>query len=488
MTELAFLSATAIAAKIRDRELGCEEILSYYLDRVDRYNKPLNAVVVDVREQALEDARARDQAVAAGESLGPLHGVPMTVKESYNLAGTPTTWGHPEWRDNIASEDAESVKRLKKAGAVVFGKTNVPLMLADFQSYNDVYGTTNNPYDRTRGPGGSSGGSAAALAAGLTGVEAGSDIGGSIRNPSHYCGVFGHKPTWNLLWMRGHSPPGDMRGTPDISVIGPMARSANDLETAVKAMAGPDEIMARGYRLDLPSLNGRTLKDLRVAVWADDENVPVNADVRARVEEVATAFRDGGAAVDHSARPEFDARRAHETYSVLLQATMAARMPDAEYEGLRAYVANLDPDDDSAAARVFRAQVASFKTWKQNDERRSQVRWRWHEFFRKFDLMLMPIMCTAAFRHDHRPMGQRTIIVNGAEQPYFDQVFWAGLASASYLPSTVIPSGLNDEGLPIGVQIVGPEFGDLITIGAAQMMEAAGFGFTPPPDYLGSAP
>ena len=332
MSELAFLSATEIAARIRTRKLGCEEILRHYLDRVDSHNGALNALVVDVREQAIEDARAADRAVAADGELGPLHGVPMTVKESYNLAGTPTTWGNPEWKDNIAPEDAESVKKLRQAGVVIFGKTNVPLMLADFQSYNDIYGTTNNPYDSSRTPGGSSGGSAAALAAGLTGIETGSDIGGSIRNPAHYCGVFGHKPTWSLLWIRGHAPPGDIRGKPDISVIGPLARSAQDLETALVAMAGPDEIMARGYRLDLPSLNGRTLKDLRVAVWADDERVPVSGEVRARVERVADAFRDGGASVDAAARPDFDAARAHETYSVLLQATMAARMPDADYE------------------------------------------------------------------------------------------------------------------------------------------------------------
>ena len=484
MSELAFLSATEIAARISARKLGCEEILRHYLDRVDRYNGALNALVVDVREQAIEQARAADRAVARGGELGPLHGVPMTVKESYNLAGTPTTWGNPDWSDNIAGEDAVSVSKLRQGGAIIFGKTNVPLMLADFQSYNAVYGTTNNPYDHSRVPGGSSGGSAAALAAGLTGIETGSDIGGSIRNPAHYCGVFGHKPTWNLLWIRGHSPPGDMRSKPDISVIGPMARSAHDLETAVRTMAGPDEIMARGYRLDLPTLGGRTLADLRVAVWADDERVPVSAEVRARVLRVAAAFADGGAFVDETARPAFDAARAHETYSVLLQATMAARMPDAEYESLRAHVENLDPDDDSEAARVFRAQVASFKLWKQHDERRSHLRWKWHEFFRRYDLVLMPIMSTAAFPHDHGALGERTIAVDGAPQPYFDQVFWAGLASASYLPSTVIPTGLDGEGLPIGVQIVGPEYGDLVTIGAAQMMEAAGFRFTPPPGYI----
>lgn len=484
MSDLAFSSATQLAARIRNKELGCEELLRHYLDRVDRYNETLNAVVVQVREQALEQARAADRAIAAGDKVGPLHGVPMTVKESYNLAGTPTTWGNPGWKDNIAREDAESVKRLMQAGVVIFGKTNVPLMLADFQSYNDIYGTTNNPYDHTRIPGGSSGGSSAALAAGLTGIDTGSDIGGSIRNPAHYCGVCGHKPTWNLLWIRGHAPPGDVRSKPDISVIGPLARSAHDLETAVMAMAGPDDIMARGYRLNLPRLGHRGLKGLKIAVWKDDATAPVNADVQAQVEKVAAAFKDAGATIDDQARPDFEPARGHETYGVLLEATMAARMPDAEYESLKQYVDRLDPHDDSASARVFRAQVASFKLWKQNDERRSHLRWKWHEFFKKYDLVLMPVMPTAAFKHDHRPMSDRNIVINGEKRPYLEQVFWAGLASVSYLPATVIPTGLNAEGLPIGVQIVGPEYGDLITIGAAQLMEAAGFRFTPPPDYM----
>ena len=487
MSDLAFASATDLAARIRAKELGCEELLRHYLDRVDRYNEALNAVVVQVREQALEEARAADRAIAAGDDVGPLHGVPMTIKESYNLAGTPTTWGNPGWKNNIPQEDAESVKKLKQAGVVIFGKTNVPLMLADFQSYNEIYGTTNNPYDHTRIPGGSSGGSSAALAAGLTGIDTGSDIGGSIRNPAHYCGVFGHKPTWNLLWIRGHAPPGDIRSKPDISVIGPLARSAHDLETAIMTMAGPDDIMARGYRLNLPRLGQGGLRGLKIAVWKDDATSPVSADVQARVDQVAAACRDAGATIDEAARPDFDPARGHETYSVLLQATMAARMPDAEYESLKQYVDRLDPADDSASARVFRAQVASFKLWKQNDERRSHLRWKWHEFFKSYDLVLMPVMPTAAFKHDHRPMGDRSTIIDGEARPYFEQVFWAGIASTSYLPSTVIPTGLNADGLPIGVQIVGPEYGDLITIGAAQLMEAAGFRFTPPPGYVDSS-
>lgn len=485
MTDIHFLSATALAAKIRAREIGCEELLRHYLNRVDQHNGALNALVVDLREQALADARAADKAVRDGSPLGPLHGVPMTVKESYNVAGAPTTWGNPDWRGNIAAEDAESVKKLKAAGAVVFGKTNVPLLLADFQSYNEVYGVTNNPYDLERTPGGSSGGSAAALAAGLAGLETGSDIGGSIRNPAHFCGLFGHKPTWSLLWMRGHAPPGDMRSTPDISVIGPLARSAADLETAVKVMAGADPISARGCRLELPTLANPTLKGLKVAVWAEDAMAPVAGEVRQRVEQAAAAFQDGGATVDWSARPDFDPAHSHQTYQNLLQATMSARMADADYERIRQHVAELDPGDDSHNARILRAQASSFRMWKQNDEQRAQLRWKWHEFFGRHDLLVTPIMATAAFRHDHRPFGERTLAVDGVERPYFEQLFWAGLTCGSYLPSTVIPTGLNAEGLPIGVQIAGPEYGDLLTIGAAKLLEDAGFVFIPPNAYTG---
>lgn len=484
MSDLTFLSATELAQWIADKKVSAEEVLNHYLERVDQHNGDLNAIVVQVREQALAQAREADAATARGESWGPLHGVPMTIKESYNLAGTPTTWGNPAWRDNVPREDAVPVRKLKDAGAIIFGKTNVPLALADFQSYNEVYGTTNNPYDLSRVPGGSSGGSAAALAAGMTGLETGSDIGGSIRNPAHFCGVFGHKPTWNLLWMRGHSGPGDIRAMPDISVIGPLARSAQDLETAVRTMAGPDPITARGYRMELPELGARGLGGLKVAVWGDDELCPVSNEVRGRIERVATMFKDAGATVDEEDRPAFTSEHTHQTYQHLLQATMATRMAEGDYRSLQEKVAELDPTDESNTAKVLRAQVSTFRDWTASNEARHKLRWHWHEFFQDFDILLAPIMPTPAFVHDHRPFGERTISVDGREMPYFQQVFWAGLTGVAYLPSTVIPTGLTDDGLPIGVQIVGPEYSDLVTIGVARLLEAAGCQFVPPHSYL----
>lgn len=483
MSDLAFASASELASKIRKKEISASELLEYYLDRVDRFNPEINSIIVDMRDDARKYARTLDKALAQGKAMGPLAGVPMTVKESYNIIGTPTTRGTPEWRDNIAEEDADAVKHLKSIGVNIFGKTNVPLSLADFQSYNDIYGTTNNPYDLSRVPGGSSGGSAAALAAGLTGMETGSDIGGSIRNPAHFCGVFGHKPTYNLLSMRGHTPPGDIRAPSDISVIGPLARSASDLEIAIRAMAGPDEITARGYQLNLPQWQGRSLRGLRVAVWSNNEDAPVTQEIEKRVNLVAQALADQGAQIDYSARPDFSPSHSQETYQTLLQATMASRMPDANYASLKAYADSLDPTDQSNGAMLVRAQVASFKQWSAANEERHHLRWHWHNFFNDFDILLTPIMATPAFLHDQRPFGERTIEVDHQQRPYFEQVFWAGLTGVAHLPSTVVPTGLNADGLPIGIQIVGGEYDDLITIGVAQELEALGFTFTPPQNY-----
>ncbi|MCP5179313.1 MAG: amidase [Pseudomonadales bacterium] len=476
-------SAKELAANIRNRDISCVELLSYFLDRIDRFNPSLNAVVVDIRDRALEEARRLDAEVAAGTLRGALHGVPMTIKESFNITGCATTWGNPAWKDNIAASDAEAVRRMKSIGVNLHGKTNVPLSLADFQSYNEIYGTTNNPYALDRTPGGSSGGSAVALAAGLTGIEAGSDIGGSIRNPSHFCGIFGHKPTWNLLSMRGHSGPGDVRTNTDISVIGPMARSAHDLEVALKALAGPDDIMARGYSLNLPEFGDRDVSSLRVAVWSDDLQCPVSADVRKRVEAVGQALSDRGARVDVSARPAFDAGNSHDAYQMLLQSTMASRLPEPLYQALLDQAAKYDPNDQSEAARVFRQQTARFRDWAGANETRQQLRWAWHEFFERYDVLIAPVSPTAAFPQDQRNFSQRTLHVDNLELPYFQQVFWAGLTGVALLPSTVIPTGLDDNGLPIGVQIVGPEYGDLITIQLAQRLEDDGFRFVPPPAF-----
>ena len=481
MTPLHFQSATALAREIREGRTSARTMLEYFLARVDRLNPAINAIVVQDRDAARARADAADAAQARGDALGPLHGVPMTIKESYDWVGHPTTWGIPELRDSIAQHDALAVQRLAAAGANVFGKTNVPIRLADFQSYNEVYGTTHNPWRVGSTPGGSSGGSAAALAAGLTGLEIGSDIGGSIRNPAHFCGVFGHKPTWNLLPMRGHALGGALTPT-DISVIGPLARSADDLELALGLMAGPDVLEAAGLRVVLPRLEAPT-SALRIAVWKTDVVCPVSAAVQARVAAVAAALGAQGAAIDEAARPDFTAGHSHAVFSALLTAAMAARMPDTDFAQAVAQADALDAADLGPAAMQLRWQTLSARDWMRLNEQRTQLRWAWHRFFQQHDFLLTPVMSTTAFPHDQGPFGQRSITVDGVPQPYFSQTFWAGLAGVALLPGTVIPAGAGPDGLPIGVQIIGPAYGDLRTIQLAQRLEALGFRFTPPPGF-----
>lgn len=481
MKHFPFGPATAQAAALRAGRVSSVDLLRAYLDRVDRFNPALNAVVVDDRDAALKQARAADRALARGEVRGPLHGLPMTVKESFDLAGQPTTWGHPARKVHRATGDAVAVQRLKAAGAVIFGKTNVPLNLADFQSYNEVYGTTNNPWDPARAPGGSSGGSAAAVAAGLTALEYGSDIGGSIRNPAAYCGVYGHKPTWCIVPKRGHSLVDAPGAEMDLSVVGPIARSAADLDLALKLTAGPDALTARGtsYRFPAPPAS---VKGLRIAVWLDEPLAPVDDVVKARVEAAARALARAGAKLDFSARPAFDPAHAHAVYNLLLQANMAARRPD--YDRLVQERERLSAEDTGPHAQALRASTASYRDVFIAQQQREQLRWAWHDFFGRNDLMLMPITVTPAFPHDpSEPMPARKMRVNGAEVSYFNQLFWAGLATAAYLPATVAPAGLSPEGLPVGVQIVGPEYGDRRTIWLAGELARLIGGFQPPPGY-----
>ena len=482
MSELAFKSATALAAMIQAKEISAQELLEHYLDRVERYNPALNAIIVHDVDRARTRACEADQALARGESWGPLHGVPMTIKESYNVAGLPTTNGRPDMKDNIADSDALAVQRLKAAGVVLFGKTNVPLNLADFQSYNEVYGTTNSPWDPKRIPGGSSGGSAAALAAGLCGFESGSDIGGSIRNPAHFSGVFGHKPTWGLIPPRGHALPGYLV-QPDLSVVGPLGRSATDLETGVLAMGGPDELDGVGLTLNLPQPTKLSLGDYKVAVWTNDAVAPVSQEVQDRVSAVAKTIANAGGITDFNARPELDPADAHDTFQTLLWSTMAARTPDKDFAEMVQAASELDPNNQSPGANLLRTQTITHHDHYTAHNKRMFLRWAWDAFFKDYDALIAPIMATTAFVHNHEPMGKRTITIDGAKRPYFEQVFWAGLAVCCYLPSTVIPTGPNADGLPIGIQIIGRQFGDLETIGLAKLLEDEGYAFTAPPGY-----
>jgi amidase len=481
---LGFKSTIELARMLREREIGSVELTEYFIGRIERFDGALNAVVVRDFERALAAAAAADEAFARGDDLGPLHGLPITVKEAYDVAGLPTTWGIPPLAQNIAQRDAAVVARLKGAGAHVMGKTNVPLNLADLQSYNDIYGTTNNPWNLERTPGGSSGGAAAALAAGLTGLESGSDIGGSIRLPSHFCGVYGHKPTWGIVSDSGHALPG-VEAAADLAVVGPMARSAADLALALDLVAGAGRLDAPGWRLELPPARNASLAGLRVAVWANDEVAPVASEVSDRVQQVADRLAALGATVSDTARPaSFTSHDMHYTYLNLLLSYLLAYTPDDVHAQNRAAAAAVDPNDGSWNAVIARAGVIDHRAWMSHHEARTRLRRIWAGFFADWDIVLAPVTTTTAFPHDHAPLqAERTLLIDGVERPYLDQLFWAGLATLGNLPSTSFPTGQTADGLPLGLQAIGAEFSDRTTIAFARLMADEIGGFAGPPGY-----
>ncbi len=485
MTDIAFRSAGQLAAAIATKEIGSRELLEHYLRRIDRLNPKINAVVTLDVERARQRADAADAAFARGHRWGPLHGVPMTIKDAIETAGIRTTGGAELLAEHVPSANAPAVDRLIAAGAVVFGKTNLPKFSMDAQSYNAVFGTTNNPWDTSRAPGGSSGGAAAALAAGLTGLELGSDIGGSIRNPAHYCGVYGHKPTYGIVPLRGHipGPPGTLSEA-DIGVIGPLARSADDLALALDIIAGPDADRATAWRLRLPPARHTALRDYRVAVWLDDPACAIDRALLARYESVVDALGNACVSVNASARPVIGFAEAHRAYLGLLAAATSGGIPPEQFRQLSQMADQLPPDEDGPAAAFARGTTQRHRQWLSLNEARHHQRAAWAEFFRDYDVLLCPITPTAAIPHDHsEPINARTILVNGAPRPYLDQIAWAGIIGMAYLPATVAPVGRTRDGLPIGIQIVGPYLEDRTPIDfAGRLAEVIG-GFESPPGY-----
>ncbi len=483
MPDLAYLPAAELAAMIRRRELASRELLDHLLARVERLDPAINAVVATDVDAAVAHAAAADEEAATGEWWGPLHGLPMTVKDTFDVPGMPTTAGAPTLADNVPARPAAAVQRLLDAGAVPFAKTNVPIWAGDFQSYNDVYGTTGNPWDPGRTPGGSSGGAAAAVAAGFTPLELGSDIGGSIRNPAHYCGVFGHKPSHGIVPLAGHvpGPPGTHR-LPDLAVAGPLARTGADLELALDVLGGPAP-RDPAWKLELPPPRADRLDGFRVAVWLDDERCPVDRAVGDALESAVGTLATAGAKVDRAARPPIDPQRSNYVYMRLLQAETAAGFSESVLEQLRATAAGLDPDDQSAAAGRVRGAVQSHRGWLSADESRHRMRADWADFFASADVLLCPVMPTTAFPHDHSPIEGRTVTVNGEPFPYLDQLYWAGLASLAYLPASVVPAGLATDGLPVGLQVIGPHLEDRTPLRFAALAAEVLGGFTPPPGY-----
>ncbi len=478
-----YRTASEQVADLAARRVSSVELLDQAIARIDGLDKQINAVVVRDYDRARQAAVAADQALARGERK-PLLGVPMTVKESFNIAGLPTTWGIPAFKDYRPTEDAVPIQRLKEAGAVILGKTNVPVALADWQSTNPIYGTTSNPYDIERTPGGSSGGGAAALAAGYVALEFGSDIGGSLRAPAHYCGVYAHKPSYGIVARRGHNFPrqpalpsyGD-----GLAVVGPMARSAQDIALLFGVVAGPDEERdGIGWKLALPPPRHRALRDFRVLMIDTHPLGGTAESIRKALAQLADRLGKEGVTVSRQSPALPDLAEATRNYMRLLGPIMTNGRPPEFYEQMRGLAATMGADNQSLDALYVRSANASWREWEAANNVRTRLQAQWATLFKQFDVVLCPTMPTPAFKHDKSDATTRRIEIDGKSEPYNNNFNWISFATAAQLPATIAPIGRSETGLPIGLQIIGPYLEDLTPIQFAQLIERAFGGFVPP--------
>jgi amidase len=468
---LAFAPASEQIRLLQSREIGAGELLDLYLDRIDRLNAEYNLVVAFDRDRARAAASEIDRRRREGETLGPLAGLPITIKDSYEVTGMPATCGLVPLRHHMPEQDADAVALLRKAGANIFGKTNLPAGASDWQSFNPIYGISRNPWNPERTVGGSSGGAAAAVAAGLTSFELGSDIGGSIRIPSHFCGVFGHKPTYGLVSVRGHipPPPGTLH-QPELGVAGPIARSAADIDLLMSVLAPP-----------LPAPRHDRLADFRVGVWWGGDAYRVDSGYRQALEAYVADLRAAGARIEEVELP-VEPRESYEVYLQVLFAIVGAPAP----QEADAFERLAGQDETGIAAKLARYMRTSLGEWFELAEKREHLFRAWARFFGEYDLLLCPAVPVVAFEHMAEGSGVhsdqlfRRITIDGEPAPYLDFT-WQGLALVANLPATVMPTGNFSQGLPCGLQLIGPHREDRTNIRFAQLAEQAAGAYLVPP-------
>ena len=457
--ETLFRSATDAAHALSRKELSCRELTEMLLTQIEAVNPALNAVVELRRETTLREAVAADEATARGDAAGLLHGVPMTIKDSFNVAELHTTWGNPAFKNFVADSDATVARRLKQAGAIIVGKTNVAFMLGDFgQTANELYGVTNNPWDTTRTPGGSTGGAAAALSAGMTLLEYGSDLVGSIRIPASFCGVYGLKPSVGIVPLTGFQPPGPPPPPSDMmymSAVGPLGRSPRDLRTALSVTGGPENQAAKAYSWALSPPRHTRLEDFRAGVVLDHEHATVSSEVTAPLSNTVDALARAGATVVEGWPDGVDPVQNYESFGFHVQSFFAFQQPGED--------------------------CTAFSEFIDHENRRMASRAAWSRYFDDVDVFLCPVNFALAFPHDTRPFEERTITTPEGERPYNDQSFWVSHASLPGLPAVAAPIGHTPGGLSVGAQIVGPLYEDDTAITFAELLGDVIGGYDPPP-------
>ena len=487
MTErtLGLLTATELTAKLRARHVSSRELLNHFAERRAAHNGALNAIVTVDEEAASVAAAEADERLAAGGETPALLGLPMTIKDALATKGMRSTGGAIELADHIPETDAEVVSRARAAGAVILGKTNLPRWSADVQAHNEIFGTTNNPWDQSRGPGGSSGGAAAAVAAGLTGADIGTDIGGSVRLPAHFSGICGHKPSFGIVPQLGYlSHETYQTGEPDVNVIGPLARSVDDCELLLDVLAGPKQDLQSAWHFTLPGARHPEPNAYRVAAHLDDAVAPVGSQVAAVLHDAVRSIEASGIAVDHSAWPQDLAfNDVHHVGLPLISAATSPARGGEQFAEMQRIV--LDPDSQPESMQMRAQATAMFhRDWLLLGERRDQNRAKWSHFFADFDVLLAPVAITAAFPHMHEgTLYSRNLCIDGVDRPYSQLIVWTAQFGYVGLPSTVVPVGLTSNGLPVGIQVIGPYLGDRSTLAFARHIEALLGGYQVPPGF-----
>ncbi|MET9887337.1 amidase [Streptomyces sp. NPDC006430] len=453
---------------LRRRTVTSRDLLEQYLQHIARTNPALNAVATLDADGARAAADAADRHMAeTGKPLGALHGLPITVKDALETRGIRTTCGSPDLSAHVPDRDADAVALLRAAGAVIVGKTNVPVMCQDIQTSNPLFGTTNNPYDGTRTAGGSSGGAAVAVAAGITSLEVGSDLAGSLRLPAAYCGVYALRTSAGIVPTRGHvpRPPGWLTSS-DMLTLGPVARSAEDLEVLLDVLAAPSPADAAAWKIDLPAPKHSRLADYRVGVWPDDPRCHVDRSTRQLLDRVTELVRSAGATVDDTTRP-VNLADSDRLFQRLMFATASATATDAGFADDVAAADKIPADDPSGL--FLHSRTMRHRDWLRANEEREKLRDHWAAYFATHDVLITPAAPTAAVEDQTAtPVPGRWITVDGEKRPYFDQTAWLNIAGHVRLPAVVMPAGKTADGLPLAIQIIGPHLADRTVIDVAK--------------------
>lgn len=480
-----FATAREQLAALRAGRLSSIELLELHLEQIRRYNPVVNAVT-DIAEDSARIAANTAQAALERGDEQPLLGLPMTVKDAIEVAGLSATAGVARFAERRSERDAGSVARLRAAGAVLFGKTNVPPYSGDWQAANDVYGRTVNPWDHNVTCGGSSGGSAAALATGMTPLELGSDIGGSIRIPAAFCGVYGHKPSEGVVPGSGYFPGNGLPNpTIRITAMGPLARSAGDLRLAMQVLAGPEDAERAGWRLTLPPARAAHLAELRVAVLPRFDWLPLDDDIQAAIENLKRLLRDRGATVGEAFPAALgDMHEYYLDYQRVDWTIESVGVDDEERGRQMALLHALNDPVAEAVAEGMRASAEQYIRW---HGRRARYQQAFAAFFREWDILLAPCAISNAFPHSDMWWAQRTVQLNGRPASFLFYSAYPGVATFSGLPATAFSAGRTRGGLPIGLQAVGPYLEDETCLTFAELVERELGGFTPPPGFAGGS-